>query len=99
MPFSGFEKQSLENNYNKSIFAMLFLFQNTLLKFFDGEKCSQGEFSHMLTKLLGRMWTLESQKASPPKFTKSISKLVKFLGIRIDEEQIAKHIASINRLE
>ena len=53
----------------------------------------------MLTKLLGRMWTLESQKANPPKFTKSISKLVKFLGINIDEEQIAKHVASINRLE
>ena len=53
----------------------------------------------MLTKLLGRMGTLESQKANPPKFTKSISKLVKFLGIRIDEEQIARHEASIKRLE
>ena len=53
----------------------------------------------MLTKLLGRMWTLESQKANPPKFTKSISKLVKFLGIRIDEEQISRHEASIKRLE
>ena len=36
--FSGFESKGLETNYNKSMFAMLFLFSNTLLKFFDGGK-------------------------------------------------------------
>ena len=52
----------------------------------------------MLEKIFGRMVTLESQKACAPKFTKSISKLVKFLGLRIDEEQIEKHERSINQL-
>ena len=44
------------------------------------------------------MLTLESQKLGAPKFTKCLSKLVKFLGVKIDEDQIAKHEASINRL-
>lgn len=34
--FGGFESRMLENNYNKSVFGLLFLFSNTLLKFFDG---------------------------------------------------------------
>jgi len=36
--YSGFESRMLEINYNKSLFALLFLFSNTLLKFFDGGK-------------------------------------------------------------
>ena len=88
----------MENNYQKSLFAMLFLFQNTLLKFFDGEKCNQVEFTAVLTKLFGRMLTLESQKLSAPKFTKSIGKLVKFLGLNINEDQISRHETSIKRL-
>lgn len=52
----------------------------------------------VLEKLFGRMLTLESQKFCPPKFTKSISKLVKFLGVQINEESIARHESSIQRL-
>ena len=36
--FSGFGSRSIETSYNKAMFALLFLFQNTLLKFFDGGK-------------------------------------------------------------
>ena len=101
----GFENRQLDINYQKSIFGMLFLFQNTLLKFFDGgmsslkiskllifsvseslclfllEKCKQNEFVNVLGKLFGRMLTLEKHKQTSPKFTKSLSQLVKFLGI------------------
>ena len=60
LPFSGFENRYLENNYNKSVFATIFLFANTLLKFFDGERCNEVEFSSMLKKLFGRLIALES---------------------------------------
>ena len=44
------------------------------------------------------MLTLESQKLGPPKFTKSISKLVKFMDLTIDEVTVSRHEASIKRL-
>ena len=34
--FNGFPTMKLETLYNKSVFAMLFLLQNTLLRFFHG---------------------------------------------------------------
>ena len=52
----------------------------------------------VLEKLFGRMKTLESQKIGPPKFTKSIGKLIKFLELKIDGEQVKRHELSINRL-
>ena len=36
--FSGFDSKKIETGYNKAIFAILFLLQNTLLRFFDGGK-------------------------------------------------------------
>lgn len=44
------------------------------------------------------MLTLESQKLIPPKHTRSMGKLIKFLGLKIDGESISKHEASIKRL-
>jgi len=52
----------------------------------------------LLAKLFGRMLTLENQKLCAPKFTKCIHRLVKFLGVKINEDQITKHEASVNRL-
>ena len=51
-----------------------------------------------MKKLYGRMLTLESQKLGPPKFTKSIGKLVKFMDVTIDEMTVSRHEASIKRL-
>ena len=62
------------------------------------EKCNQENFEYLLAKLFGRMLTLESQKLCAPKFTKCIRRLVKFLGVKINEDQITKHEASVNRL-
>ena len=44
------------------------------------------------------MITLESQKLYPPKFSRSIYQLVKFLGIEVNEDQVADHEASLRRL-
>lgn len=44
------------------------------------------------------MITLESQKLYPPKFSRSIYQLVKFLGIEVDEDQVADHELSLRRL-
>ena len=62
------------------------------------EKCDPVNFQKTLTKLYGRMITLESQKLEPPKFSRSIGQLVKFLGIEIGEEQLSQHEASLIRL-
>ena len=44
------------------------------------------------------MITLEGQKSTPPRFSRSIQQLVKFLDIEIDAEQLSAHAANIHRL-
>ena len=36
--FGGFKSNKLETMYNKTVFAMLFLLQNTLIRFFKDGK-------------------------------------------------------------
>ena len=52
------------------------------------EKCNEADFSARLTKLYVRMAELEIGKDCPPKFTKAVRGLTKFLGIELDQEQL-----------
>ena len=52
------------------------------------EKCNEADFSAKLTKLYTRMAELELGKDCPPKFTKAVRGLTKFLGIELDHDQL-----------
>ena len=50
------------------------------------EKCNEADFTARLTKLYTRMAELEIGKECPPKFTKAVRGLTKFLGIELDHD-------------
>lgn len=70
---------------------MLFLFQNTLIRFFDGgkfwilfifiEKISLNDFIPTMKKIYVKMFKVERLKTLPPKYSKAIKGLVKFLDV------------------
>ena len=49
------------------------------------EKCNEADFIAKLEKLYTRMAELEIGKECPPKFSKAVRGLTKFLGIVIDK--------------
>ena len=64
------------------------------------EKCDEANFSAKLEKLVGRMAELEYGKECPPKFSKSVKSLIKFLGIQLDYEQLLqKHELRVAKKE
>ena len=81
---SGFASKQLETSYNKALFALLFLCQSALVDVLEHESHDNEKFVSNLKKIVTRMNFLETQKQSPPNFSKAIRKLLKFVGLRED---------------
>ena len=69
--------------YSQHIAQELIIFLSFLL-----EKCNEADFSAKLEKLYAHMAELEIGKESPPKFSKAVRGLTKFLGIQLDKWQL-----------
>lgn len=101
--YGGFSTRQQESVYNKAIYNTIFLLQLRIYKLFKGgnlsnfvkkiidviEKFDDIKFGKVLTKLYARIFTMESVKYLPPKFSHAMKDLALYLGIfEITEDQL-----------
>lgn len=51
------------------------------------EKCSVEEFVPTMRKIYYKMFKVETIKTLPPKYTKAVKRLVRFLGLDFEQKE------------
>jgi len=97
--YNGFSTRQLEAQYNKAIYSALYLLQMRIAKLFRGgtpnplphlvEKFDDIKFGKIITKLYARMFSMETVKYLPPKFSYALRDLAEILGVfEVKEEEL-----------